>query len=392
MEKQLNKYKICSRGIWDTTVPGITFDKKGISNYAKMFDKLVELSPEGKVGKTYWNNIVDRIKEKGKGKKYDCVIGVSGGTDSSYLLYVAKNKYGLRPLAVNLDNGWSSEIAVQNIKKVTNALEIDLETYVIDYEEVKAVLRSYMKARLPWIDGPTDNAIKSVLFKIALREGIKFVLNGSDFRSEGKQPSEWTYTDSKQMMFLLKKYERINLKTYPYQSLFDMVNSILIKKIKDYRPFNHIVYEKGPAQEFLIKEYGWEYYGGHHHENIFTKFAIGYWMPKKFGIDKRIITLSAQVLTGQITREHALEMMKHPPYDEDEMERDKEFVLKKLNFSKDDFDIIWNLKNKYYWDYPSHMPLFQRYFKLSKSFLRYFFPTPPTILVERQTRRNENSN
>jgi N-acetyl sugar amidotransferase len=326
------------------------------------------------------------MKENGKGKKYDCIIGVSGGTDSSYLLHIAKKTYGLRSLAVNLDNGWSSEIAVQNIKKVTKALDIDLETFVIDYEEVKAVLRAYMKAGLPWIDGPTDNAIKSVLFNIADREGIKFVINGSDFRSEGKQPSEWTYTDSKQMNFLLKKFESVKLKTYPFQSLFDMVSSSLIKKIKDYRPFNHIEYEKKPAQEFLIKEYGWEYYGGHHHENAFTKFAIGYWMPKKFGIDKRIITLSAQVLTGQVTRDYALEQMKHPPYDVDQMERDKEFVIKKLDLSKDEFEHIWKQENKYYWDYPSYMPLFEKYFKLSKTFLRYFFPTPPTILVEKENR------
>ena len=268
-----------------------------------MFDKLCEVYPGGKIGKLYWENIVDKIKEKGRGKKYDCVIGVSGGTDSSYLLHIAKKEYGLRPLAVNLDNGWSSEIAVQNIKKVTKALDIDLETYVIDYEEVKAVLRAYMKAGLPWVDGPTDNAIKSVIFKIADREGIQYVLNGSDFSSEGKQPSEWTYTDSKQMLFLLKRFEKIKLKTYPYQSLFDIVNSTLIKKIKDYRPFNNIEYEKKIAQDFLIKDYGWEYYGGHHHENVFTKFAIAYWMPKKFGIDKRIITLSAQVLSGEISRE-----------------------------------------------------------------------------------------
>jgi hypothetical protein len=230
-----------------------------------------------------------------------------------------------------------------------------------------------------------------VLFKIADREGIKYVLSGSDFRSEGKQPSEWTYTDSKQMLYLLKKYEGVKLKTYPYQSLFDMINSSLIKKIKDYRPFNHIEYEKKPAQDFLIKEYGWEYYGGHHHENVFTRFAIGYWMPKKFSIDKRIITLSAQVLTGQISRERALEMMKHPPYDEDLMKRDKEYIIKKLDFSGEEFDRIWKQENKHYWDYPSYMPLLQKYLKLSTTFLRKFFPTPPTILIERQTRKNENT-
>ncbi len=390
-KEQHKKYRICTRGIWDTTVPGIIFDKNGVSNYAKMFDKLVEISPEGEVGQTFWENIVDKMKVKGKHKKYDCIIGVSGGTDSSYLMYVAKKKYGLRPLAVNLDNGWSSEIAVQNIKKVTKALEIDLETYVIDYEEVKAVLRAYIKACLPWIDGPTDNAIKAVLLNIAEREGIKFVLTGSDFRSEGKQPSEWTYTDSKQMLYVLKKFEAIKTKTYPYDTLSDRIRSLLIKKMQDYHPFNHIVYEKKPAQDFLMKEYGWEYYGGHHHENIFTRFAIGYWMPKKFGIDKRIITYSAQVLTGQLTREQALEKIKHPPYDTDQMERDKEFVLKKLDLTKEEFERIWNQKNKYYWDYPSYMPIFKKYLNTINTFHKYILPTTPTILVEKQIRTDENS-
>jgi N-acetyl sugar amidotransferase len=392
MNDQSREYRICTRGIWDTTVPGITFDENGVSNYAKMFDNLCEVYSRGEKGKLYWENVVNKIREKGKGKKYDCVIGVSGGTDSSYLMHIAKKEYGLRPLAVNLDNGWSSEIAVQNIKKVTKALDIDLETFVIDYEEVKSVLRAYMKATLPWIDGPTDIAIKSVLFSIAEREGIQFVLNGSDFRSEGKQPSEWTYTDSKQMMFLLNKHERVRLNTYPYQSLFGRVHTTLIKKIMDYRPFNNIDYQKKIAQNLLIKEYGWEYYGGHHHENVFTKFAIAYWMPRKFGIDKRIITLSAQVLSGEISRENALEKIKHPPYDLNQMEMDKDYVIKKLELSNEVFDRIWRSKNHYYWDYPSYMPIFQKYFTLSKSFLRYFFPTPPTILIETENRLNEKSN
>lgn len=386
MNNQLNEYKICSRGIWDTTVPGITFDEDGVSNYAKMLDKLIELNPEGVTGNLFWENVVDQMKEEGKGKKYDCIIGVSGGTDSSYLMHLAKKKYGLRPLAVNLDNGWSSEISVQNIKKVTKALDIDLETYVIDYEEVKAVIRAYMKSGLPWIDGPTDNAIRSILFGVAEREGLKYVINGSDFRSEGKQPSEWTYTDSRQMLYLLKKFENIKIKSYPYQSLFGIINSTFFLKIKDYRPFNHIEYEKKPAQKILTDEYGWQYYGGHHHENTFTKFVITYWMPRKFGIDKRIITLSAQVLTGQITREKALEELKKAPHDLDQMERDKEYVLKKINMSKTEFDIIWNQKNQYYWDYPSYMPFYKLFFKLSNNVLKYFFSTPPTIVVEKQNR------
>ena len=383
----MKEYKLCTRGIWDTTVPGITFDENGASNYAIMFDKLCEAYPKGEKGKLQWENIVDKIKENGKGKKYDCIIGVSGGTDSSYLMYVCKKEHGLRPLAVNLDNGWSSEIAVQNIKKVTKALDIDLETYVIDYEEVKGVLRAYIKASLPWIDGPTDNAIDAVLFKVAKREGIKFIFNGSDFRSEGKQPSEWTYTDAKQMLFIVKKYEQIALKTYPYQKLFSLINSSIVKGIKVYRPFYYISYNKKAAQQFLIKNYSWEYYGGHHHENIFTKFAIAYWMPKKFNIDKRIITLSAQVLSGEITRTEALDSIKKSPYDSEQMERDKEFVIKKLDLSKEEFNRLWKQENNFYKNYPSYMPILNKYFKFSKSVLGFIFPFIPSIVAEKQNRQ-----
>ncbi|MBU0764995.1 MAG: adenine nucleotide alpha hydrolase, partial [Bacteroidetes bacterium] len=154
-------YRVCTRGVWDSTVPGVIFDENGESNYSKMFDAMAKAYPRGEKGKKEWENIVNEIKRKGKNKKYDCVIGVSGGTDSSYLLHLARAEYGLRPLAVNLDNGWNSDISVKNIKKVTSKLNIDLETYVIDYEEMKDILRSYMKASLPWIDSPTDMAIKA---------------------------------------------------------------------------------------------------------------------------------------------------------------------------------------------------------------------------------------
>jgi N-acetyl sugar amidotransferase len=380
------EYKRCARGVWDTSVPGIVFDEAGVSNYARMFDKLCEVYPRGKQGEQMWETSVEHIRKKGKGKKYDCIIGVSGGTDSCYLLHIAKEKYGLKPLAVNLDNGWSSEIAVQNIKRVTNALNIDLETYVIEYEEVKAVLRAYMKAGMPWIDGPTDHAIKAALFKIASRENVNFVLNGSDFRSEGKQPSEWTYTDSKQMRHIIGKYENVRLNSYPIQDMPKLFYQAGIKKIKIFRPFNSIEYKKQAAQEFLKEKYGWEYYGGHHHENIFTKFAIAYWMPQKFGIDKRIITLSAQVLSGELTREFALDLLKHPPYNPDQMERDIEYVIKKLDLSRDAFAKIWGSLNHYYWDYPSYMPLIDRYFKPVSKLMNFLYPAMPTMMIEKQNR------
>lgn len=381
-----NNYMVCSRGLWDTSVPGIAFDEKGVSNYARMFDALCENYPRGEIGKRNWDDRVMLIKKLGRGKKYDCIIGVSGGTDSSYLLYVAKEIHGLRPLAVNLDNGWSSDVAVQNIKRVTKALNIDLITYVINYEEVKAVLRAYLKAGLPWVDAPTDHAINAALVRTARREGIKSILNGSDFRSEGKQPTEWTYGDARQLIYIANKFENLKLDTYPTQKLIDLIISAGIKKIKTYRPFNSIDYKKSKAQEFLINEFDWKYYGGHHHENIFTRFVIAYWLPRKFNIDKRIITLSAQVLSGEIERNDALEMIKKPPYDPVQIERDKEYVLKKLDFTNPQFLEILKYKNKFYWDYPSYAPLIEKYSRRVKPLIKYIYPAAPTIFVEKQFR------
>jgi N-acetyl sugar amidotransferase len=355
--------QICATGLWDESVPGIKFDEKGISNYAKMFLKFTELYPRGEKGQAEWEEWLRRIKKDGKNKKYDCIVGVSGGTDSCYLLYLA-DKYGLRPLAFNLDNGFSSKIAVENIKKVTNALKIDLETFVIDYEEVKAVLRSYIKASLPWIDGPTDLAIKAALYQVAEREGVKYIFNGSDFRSEGKQPTEWTYTDARQLLFVLKKFEHIKLKSFPYYTILQFIRFGYLKKIKMLRPYYYLDYEKRKAQEFLMNEYGWEYYGGHHYENIFTRFAISYWLPEKFGIDKRIITLSALVMNSEITREQALDELKKDPYDLNEMQYDKEYVLKKIEMTNDEFEECFSKSNKYYFDYPSYMGLLKTFNKL----------------------------
>jgi N-acetyl sugar amidotransferase len=377
--------KICAMGVWDETVPGITFDENGISNYAKMFQNFVELYPRGDKGKTEWEEWIKKIKLAGKNKKYDCIVGVSGGTDSCYLLYLAK-KYGLRPLAVNLDNGFSSKIAVENIKKATNSLKIDLETYVIDYDEVKAVLRSYIKASLPWIDGPTDLAIKAALYKVAEREGVKYILNGSDFRTEGKQPTEWTYSDARQLLYILKKFEHRKLKSFPYYTISQFFRFGYLKKIKMLRPYYYLDYEKRKAQEFLRDQFAWEYYGGHHHENIFTRFAISYWLPRKFGIDKRIITLSALVMNGEISREQALSELKLNPYNPGEMEYDKDYVLKKIGMTLQEFEECFSKPNKFYYNYPSYIHLLKKFNRLSISGLKRILPFTPSIFIESQNR------
>jgi len=349
--------RICAKGVWDESIPGITFDEDGVSNFCKLQEKMMRDHPRGEQGLRDWERLVEDMKEAGRGKRYDCIVGVSGGVDSSYLLYIA-NTYNLRPLAVNLDNGFNSEIAVQNIFKITSKLNIDLETYVIDYEEIKDLLRSYMKAGIPWIDTPTDLAIKATMYKLANQEGIKFILRGNDFRSEGKQPKEWTYSDAKQLLYIHKKFgSGIRLKTYPLLTLPKMIVSGVVKGIKDSRPFYYLPYQKQEAKKMLMEEYNWKDYGGHHHENLFTKFAMSYWLPRKFGIDKRKINLSAQVLSGAISRDEALRQLREPFGEETELEATRDYTIKKLELTTVEFQRIWEAPNGLTFQYPSNYNL-----------------------------------
>jgi len=366
----------CSRGVWDESVPNITFDETGISNYAHLYDKLVEAYPRGAKGQSDWETIVQKIKFRGKGKRYDCIIGVSGGTDSSYLLHIAK-ELGLRPLAVNLDNGWNSDIAVKNIKKMTTALDIDLETYVVDYEEIKDLIKCYMRAGLPWIDIPTDLAIKSILYKLASREGIKYILRGNDFRSEGSQPTEWTYGDNRQLSSIHRKFGKVKLRTFPNISIVNLVYYGFVKGIKSTFPFYYLDYNKNDAQKLLISKYGWEYYGGHHYENIFTRFVMCYWLYEKFGIDKRKITLSAQVLSREIDRKIAIETISEKPYNSGDVDSMTSYVAKKLDLSPNEFDQLFHNANHTFRDYPSYSFVFTHLLKIARPLLRMVLDHKP---------------
>lgn len=349
--------KICEKGLWDNSIPDLTFDGEGVSNYAKIQDALMSAFPRGENGEEKWLEIIDQVKKNRRGD-YDCIVGISGGVDSSYLLYLITEKYGLRPLAVTLDNGWSSEIAVENIKKLTESLGVDLYTHVIDYEEIKDLLRSYMFSGLPWIDTPTDSAIKALMYKAAREFGVKYIFRGNDFRSEGKQPLDWTYSDNKQLKHVHRSYGKIKkLRTYPYLTLRSIIVNSLVYKIKDIRPFYYLDYNKSEARDFLEKNFNWVYYGGHHHENLFTKFVMSYWLPKKFGIDKRKISLSAQVMSGFISRKEALEQIEKQPMDEREFIKMKPYILSKLELTEAEFELIWSGENKTYRDYPSNLSI-----------------------------------
>jgi len=376
--------KRCSKGIWDETIPGIEFDEYGVSNFCKLQEVMMAQYPRGEKGKKDWASLVEKMKKSKSKSGYHCVVGVSGGVDSSYLMVLLKEA-GLNPLAVNLDNGFNSDIAVQNIYKITKKLHIDLETYVIDYEEIKDLLRAYIRARLPWVDTPTDMAIKAVMYKIAFQENIKFIIRGNDFRSEGKQPKEWTYSDAKQLKYIHKKFGNgIKLKTYPMLSFTKMVYAAFFKKIKDVRPFYYLDYKKQEAKKMLIAEYRWEDYGGHHHENLFTKFAMAYWLPKKFGIDKRLINLSAQILSGAISRDEALKQIQQPFASEKELEELRDYTIKKLKISNDEFNKIWNSENKKTFDYPSNYKLIYGLIDKLKPLVRLVFDYKPMSISEKE--------
>lgn len=365
----------------DETVPDIFFDAKGKCNYCKFHNKLAQAYPRGQKGKKKFDKLIKKMKKDGKNKKYDCIIGISGGTDSTYLLYLVK-KLGLRPLAVNIDNGWHAEIAINNTKKAVSKLGVDLKTYVIDWEEMKDIHVSLMKAALPWPDGASDIAITSGLYRVADQEDIKYILIGHDFRTEGKQPDEWTHVDGRMIKAILKKIGKVKIKSYPNLTIFKLLYYGIFKGIKNVRPYWYLEYNKSAAKKIIEKELDWQYYGEHHHESIYTRFMLGYWLIKKFNIDKRKVTYSALIRSGEMTREKALNRLKQPPYNPQKIENDKNYVLKKLNITEKEFEKIWNNPNKSFNDYPSYYPLFKKYKRLTKFGLSLVMPIKPMMSFE----------
>lgn len=368
---------LCTRCVIDSTVPGSSFGRDGVCNYCRLHDILDRESPRGQDGEKILDDLVARIKQNGRGKNYDCVVGVSGGTDSIYLLYLTK-RLGLRPLAVHFDNGWDSEIAVNNIQKALTTLQIDLQTYVVDWEEFKDILRSFLKASIPWADIPTDIGIVSALYRVANQEHLRYILVGNNFRTEGKMPTEWTYADGRMLKAIHHRFGQRKIKTFPNLTLFDMAYYSLVWRIRILRPLNYVDYRKDKARDILSKEMDWQYYGGHHYESIYTRFAYSFLLPRKFHIDKRIITHSALVRSGEMTREAALESLAQAAYPPDQAQQDVSYVIKKLDLSEAEFAEIMAQPPKSFRDYPSYYPWFERLAPLvrlaSRVLLRW---TPP---------------
>ena len=377
----MTELKLCSRCVMDETTPDIWFDEQGICNYCYQFDAISQDSPNDDRGAEILNRMVETIKKEARGRRYDVVIGVSGGVDSSYLVHWAVQK-GLRPLAVNFDNGWHSEIAVSNIQHCLEKMKVDLVTNVVDYDEMKDLLLSYLKAGLPWADLPTDMALVATLYEAAAKYKVKAIFVGNSFRTEGRQPMTWTHGDTRQLKYIQKKFGKEKIKTIPFHSPWKLLYFGAIRGIKMIRPFNYMAYDKAAARTLLEKEYSWRDYGGHHHESIFTKFAITYWLYEKFGIDKRRISYSAQIRSGLLNREKALELLSNPPYDPKKIEDDINYITKKLGISQEEFKKIWNGPNKTIFDYPSYLAIYYQFQKLATFLFKYIFPFKPLMAYE----------
>jgi N-acetyl sugar amidotransferase len=352
----------------DTTDLNITFNEQGVCNHCIEYERDAKfaLLPE-KEAQVKLKEILDTIKKSGKGKKYDSILGISGGTDSSYLTYLAK-EFGLRPLIVHFDNGWNSELAVQNIENIVSRCGYDLYTFVMDWEEFKDLQRSYFKASVLDLEVPTDHMIFGALYKIARKHNIKYVLSGNNYVTETVLPKSWYYNkfDFTNIRSIHKKFGTVKLKKLPKLGFWHYTYYQLFCKMKLVLPLNYINYNKKEAQLLLKDKFDWRDYGGKHYESIFTRFYQGYILPTKFNIDKRKAHLSTLICSGQISRQEALEELNINTYSKEMQMSDKEYVAKKLGFTLNEFEEVLNLPNRKHEEYGTDRKLRDNYFKFMK--------------------------
>jgi len=348
--------KICTRCIYDEKIPKISFDENGVCNYCKMSDDLaIQYKTGTQEGEQELQNIISTIKKAGKGKKYDCVVGVSGGTDSSYMLSKSV-EWGLRPLAVHYDNTWNSAIATENIRKVSKALNVDLHTLVVDNKEVDDIFRSFFLAGVPELDCSTDIALAETLYRAASKYGVKYILEGHSFIAEGVSPMGNNYFDGKYIADIHKKYGTRKMKTFPNMTFASFMKWILVKRIRKIRPLWYITYDKGKSRTYLEEKYKWEYYGGHHLENRMTAFLHTIYNPRKFGIDNRSWSLAAAARNGNMPREEALKIYQSPIEVDDELVA---YFKKRLGLSEEEYNKIMNGEKRNYKDFKTYKKRFE---------------------------------
>jgi len=348
----------------DTSDPNIYFDAFDVCDHCRDFQ--TNVLPHWKSNgreRDDLNHIIDKIKTTGNGKEFDCILGISGGVDSSYMLHLAVKEFGLRPLVFHVDGGWNSELAVHNINVMIDKLSLDLYTEVINWEEMKDFQLAFFKSGVPHLDIPQDHAFIATLYQFAEKHKIKYILNGGNFSTECVQyPMQWLYygTDMVHINDIRKKFGTIKMDTYPFSSVFR--HKIFLKYIKGVtviKPLNYIPYIKEDAISFLEKEYSWKPYPQKHFESRFTKFYEGYWLPERFGFDTRKVQFSSLILTGQMTRDEALEQLKKPAYNPATIEDEFNYIATKLGISSQELRHYFNMQKKYYWDYKNQQNIFR---------------------------------
>lgn len=350
----METYRVCNRCVMDTTDPEIRFDGNGICNHCREYDRRVKNSVfSGEEGRKRLSGIVEAIKQEGKNKQYDCVIGVSGGVDSTYVAVKVK-EFGLRPLAVHLDNGWDSELAVKNIENIVTKLKIDLYTYIIDWQEFRDIQLSFLKASTPDSEIPSDHAIFSLMYNMVKKTGVRYLICGINERTESHLPSAWSqgHFDWRYIKGVHTQFGRVKLRTFPHNGLWALRQCS--HNVKQINILNYLGYVKKDAMRILERDFGWRYYGWKHHESIYTRFYQGYILPKKFGYDKRKVHLSSLICSGEMSRSEALEELKKEPYPAEAQQEDKRYVIKKLGLTHDEFEKIMALPKRTYWEYPSN--------------------------------------
>lgn len=371
------EYRQCTRCVMDTSDPEIVFDAEGRCNHCTEYvQRIAGLVYQGGESDSALEAMFAQVREAGRGRPYDSLIGVSGGVDSSYVAYLAK-KHGLRPLAVHMDNGWNSEEAVKNIKRVCSKLGVDYQSYVLDWDEFKDIQLAFLKASIIEMEIPTDVAIQGALHKVAAENGIRYLLSGGNLATEAIMPRCWFYypKDAKLLKSICRLFGKRKPKTFP---TFDYPTEIyykFFKGIKILYPLNHVAYVKDDAMKLLKEEFDWVDYGGKHHESKFTKIVLNYIQPVKFNVDYRRATYSTQICMGTMTREEALEKLKVLPYDPVRIEEEKDYVAKKLGVTPSEFEAILKLPPRSYRDYPNN----EKFLQFAYGSYRKLFPNKRSV-------------
>ncbi len=357
-------YQVCTCCVMDTSDTKIVFNAEGVCEHCIGFREHVfpNWHPD-EIGQLHLIEVVEKIKSSQKNKEFDCIIGLSGGLDSSYMLHLMVTKFGLRPLVFHVDGGWNTDIAVNNIQMLIEKLGLDLYTEVINWAEMRDFQLAFFKAGVPHLDIPQDHAFVATLYHFANKHKIKYILNGGNVSTECvRNPMEWLYygTDMAQLKDIKNRFCTIPLKTYPFSSvLFHKFYLRFIRSVRVVKPLDWLPYTKKLAIDTLTKEYGWKSYPQKHFESRFTKFYEGYWLPERFGYDTRRVQFSSLILTGQMARDEALKALESPAYDPAEIEHEFNYIAKKLEISSEELRGYFLMPKKSFHDYRNQRWMFE---------------------------------